>query len=144
MKKSFPLSAISLAMFAGYTELVHGAIIPWYETISFQVGMKMGNAWQITRGDLFIIGALFGLFTEIFKASRTGRTALRDHAQSFAVFAASLWLFLVRPGYGNSLFFMFLATTVFDVLTGFVITASSGSREVSLVSADDEQQAERA
>lgn len=135
MKKSFPLSALSLVMYAGYTELVNNTIMPWYEAISFQVGMRVGDAWQVSRGDLFILAALLGLFSEIIKATRVGRESLLNHGASFAVFAVSMMLFLTRPGYGNSLFFTFIVTAFFDVFMGFMITAASSRREVALVEA---------
>lgn len=144
MKKSFPLSALSLVMYAGYTELANNTITPWYEAISFQIGMKVGDAWQVSRGDLFIVAALLGLFTEILNATRVGRESVLNHALSCTVFAASMSLFLTRPGYGNSLFFMFVATTLFDVLTGFLITATSARRALAFVEEAATEMVERA
>jgi hypothetical protein len=132
MKKSFPLSALSLAMYAGYTELANNTVLPWFEAVSFRISMAVGDALQVTRGDLFIVAALLGLFSEILKATRVGRESLLNHGLSFGVFAVSVMLFLSRPGYGNSLFFMFLATTFFDVMMGFIITATSARRELAM------------
>jgi hypothetical protein len=40
-------------------------------------------------------------------------------------------LFLTRPGYGNSTFFIFMSMTLLDFMAGFIITAVTARRDIA-------------
>jgi len=132
MLQSFPLLAVSLLLFTGPTLLSSGAERPWYQAEAFSIQMMSGDMWRISAGDLFLTLSMILLFVEILRATRSGGESIINHAFSVIVFVCSLMLFLTRPGYGNSTFFIYMSMTLLDFLAGFIITTVTARRDISL------------
>jgi hypothetical protein len=88
-----------------------------------------GDTWQVSGGDLFLMFSLVLLFIEVVRSTRSGGDSITNHALSAVVFIASMILFLTRPGYGNSTFFLYLGMTLIDFMAGFMITAACARRD---------------
>lgn len=98
----------------------------------FSPVMPSGGTWQITLGDGLLALALFVLFFEILKSTRTGGNSVVDHALSMIVFVVCLILFLVWPPAATSLFFLITLTTLIDVIAGFSVTIRAARRDYSV------------
>ena len=134
MVRSFPLLVLSLVVFAGLN-LVDGGpekTVTWHEAEAFRLSIMSGDVWRLSGGDVFLLVSLVLFFVELLQATRTGGASLINHSFSVLVFIASLILFLTRPGYGNSVFFLFMMMTLLDFLAGFIITTVSAQRDVTL------------
>jgi hypothetical protein len=77
------------------------------------------------------------LLLELLRSTRGGRASIFNHAFSVMVFIGTLLLFVTVKGYGNSVFFIFMSMTLIDFLAGFIITAVSSQRAVSLTGVSD-------
>jgi hypothetical protein len=130
--QSFPLLALSVVLYAGVNIVMGGdPAQPWYDGEAFTVALMSGDVWHVSVGDVFLIASMVLLFIEVVRSTRSGGESLINHAFSVLVFVAALMLFLTRPGYGNSTFFILVAMTLLDFLAGFIITAVAARRDVS-------------
>jgi hypothetical protein len=98
----------------------------------FTVAMPSGGAWTITLGDMVLVVALFVLFFEILKSTRTGGNSVVDHSLSMIVFVVCLILFLIWPPAATSLFFLIMLTSLIDVIAGFSVTIRAARRDYSV------------
>ena len=96
------------------------------------VAMPSGGMWTITLGDMVLSVALFVLFFEILKSTRTGGNSVVDHALSMIVFVVCLILFLIWPPAATSLFFLVMLTSLIDVIAGFSVTIRAARRDYSV------------
>lgn len=126
--QSFPLLAITLGLFAFFDLTSDGA---WYRELWFSVRLMSGAVWQITGGDFFLGLSLLLLFVELVRATRSSGESIINHALSAVVFIASMLLFITRPGFGNSTFFLFTAMTMLDFMAGFIITTMAARRDTT-------------
>jgi hypothetical protein len=83
-------------------------------------------------GDGLLALALFVLFFEILKLTRTGGNSVVDHALSLIVFILCLILFLIWPLAATSVFFFITLTTLIDVIAGFSVTIRAARRDYSV------------
>src|SRR5262245_33138774 len=107
--ESFPLLALSLALFVLFNLSGSGGSHPWYTSEAFSVQQMSGDIWHISGGDVFLSFSMFLLFIELLRSTRSGGESIINHACSALVFVADLILFLTRQGYGNSVFCIFMA-----------------------------------
>jgi hypothetical protein len=98
----------------------------------FTVNMPSGGVWQISLGDMLLAAALFVLFFEILKSTRTGGNSVVDHALSMIVFMVCLILLLVWQAAATSLFFLITLISLVDVMAGFSVTIRSARRDYSV------------
>ncbi|MGB2930809.1 MAG: hypothetical protein WBB88_00365 [Methyloceanibacter sp.] len=98
----------------------------------FSPTMPSGGVWQITLSDMLLTVALFVLFFEILKSTRTGGNSVVDHALSMIVFVACLILFLIWQPAATSLFFLITLTALIDVIAGFSATIRAARRDYSV------------
>jgi hypothetical protein len=103
----------------------------------FSPVLPSGGTWQITLGDGLLALALFVLFIEILKSTRTGGNSVVDHALSLIVFAICLILFLIWPLAATSVFFLITLTTLIDVIAGFSVTIRAARRDYSVGGGDN-------
>jgi hypothetical protein len=103
----------------------------------FSPVLPSGGAWQITLGDGLLALALFVLFFEILKLTRTGGNSVVDHALSLIVFVICLILFLIWPLAATSVFFLITLTTLIDVIAGFSVTIRAARRDYSVGRGDN-------
>jgi hypothetical protein len=102
----------------------------WQQTL-FTVPMMSGGAWTMTWGDGLILLAIFLLFIEIMKSTRTSNRSIIDHLLSTFVFVAFLVEFLLVRDAATSLFFTLMMFALLDVLAGFSVTIRSAGRDVN-------------
>lgn len=98
----------------------------------FSVAMPSGGVWAISLGDMLLAGALFVLFFEVLKSTRTGGNSVVDHALSMIVFVVALMLFLIWPPASTSLFFLITLISLIDVMAGFSVTIRAARRDYSV------------
>lgn len=127
----FPLLAISLVVYAILT-LTGAAGASWYEVIFVQLPMVSGDVWEVTWGDIFLMISMALLFVELLRSTKTGSESIMNHALSVVVFIASLLLFIIVEGFGNSIFFLFMTMTFLDFMAGFIVTTVTARRDLAV------------
>ena len=137
MLQTFPLLAVSLAVFFLISIATGGGAQPWYEVEALRINLMSGDIWHITGGHLFIIFSMIMLFIEILRATRSGGASLINHAFSVIVFVSALMLFITTRGYGNSTFFIFTSMTFLDFMAGFIITTVTARRDFAFGRAEE-------
>jgi hypothetical protein len=86
----------------------------------------------MTLGDLFIVVALFVLFLEILKATRSGSGGLINHMLSMLVFIVFLTELLLVQDAATQVFFILMTISLIDVVGGFAVSIRSADRDVSI------------
>jgi hypothetical protein len=132
MLQSFPLLALSLLIYAAFTFLSGGNPQPWYDAPSVSIPMNSGDIWHLTMGHLFIGFSFVMLFVELLRSTRSGRASVMNHGLSVLVFIGALLMFTTVKGYGNSIFFLFVAMTFTDFMVGFIITTATSRRDIAI------------
>lgn len=130
----FPLLAISFLVYAALTliGLSGPAGEPWHEGVLLTLSMYSKDVWPITWGDLFLAGSVGLLFVELVRSTRTGAAAITNHLLSFMLFIIVLLAFILAPGFGNSVFFLFLTMTFLDPMAGLVVTTVTARRDLAV------------
>ena len=130
---SIPLTLVPLLVYnvIAFDFFGAGTGDPWQAPI-FTIDMVSDARFTMVLGDLMIVAALFLLFVEMLKATRTGIASLMDHILSMLVFVAYLVEFLIVPQAAASVFFILMAISLIDVIAGFSITITAARRDVSL------------
>jgi hypothetical protein len=98
----------------------------------FSVNMPSGGTWSITLADMMLTFALFVLFFEVLKSTRTGGNSVVDHVLSMIVFVVALIVFLIWPPAATSLFFLIMLICLIDVMAGFSVTIRSARRDYTV------------
>ncbi|GGD18923.1 hypothetical protein GCM10011342_29550 [Aquisalinus flavus] len=125
----FPLLFISLIVYVILHYLVGDG---WSASQLMQIPMVSGDMWRITYGDAFIIISMGLLFVELLRSTKTGSDSILNHALSVVVFIISLLAFIIMPGFGNSVFFIFLSMTFLDFMAGFIVTTVTARRDFGI------------
>jgi hypothetical protein len=126
MFSMIPLLAVSLVL---YTVGRFAGGADWTETELLTLTLVSDDRWLITYGHAFIILSMVFLFIELLRATKTGTDSLVNHALSALLFIAALLLFIIVPGYGNSIFFIFMSMTFLDFMAGFIVTTVTARRD---------------
>jgi len=126
MLTMFPLLAISLVIYLILNVVVGDS---WAANQLMEIPMVSGDMWRITYGDGFIILSMGLLFIELLRSTRTGSDSILNHALSVVVFIIALLMFIIMPGFGNSVFFIFLSMTFLDFMAGFIVTTVTARRD---------------
>ena len=134
MYQMFPLLAISLIVFAvlTLTGAVGTALVPWYDVTFIELPMVSEDIWIVTWGDVFLLASMALLFVELLRSTTTGSESIMNHALSVVVFVAALLLFIIVKGFGNSVFFLFMAMTFLDFMAGFIVTTVTARRDLAV------------
>lgn len=134
MYQMFPLLAISLVVFAvlTLTGAVGTADTPWYEMLFVQLPMVSGDTWSVSWGDVFLLSSMGLLFVELLRSTKTGSESIMNHALSVVVFVVALLLFIIVKGFGNSVFFLYMAMTFLDFMAGFIVTTVTARRDLNV------------
>jgi hypothetical protein len=134
MYQMVPLLGISLIVYSVLT--LTGAVgtpdQPWYDMLFVQLPMVSGDLWDVSWGDVFLLGSMGLLFVELLRATRTGSESIMNHAFSVVVFVIALLLFIIVEGFGNSVFFLFMSMTFLDFMAGFIVTTVTARRDLSV------------
>lgn len=130
----FPLLTISYVVFLVLTLV--GATgaggVAWYEAPLVQLPLYSQDLWIVRGGDLFIVASMGLLFVELIRATKTGTESITNHLLSFMLFIAVLLTFILAPGFGNSVFFIFMTMTLLDPMAGFVVTTVTARRDIGV------------
>lgn len=134
MFSMFPLLAVSLvtytiAVVAFGAEGQSAESVVWTARTLVEVPLVSGDKWVVTLGHGFIILSMVFLFVELLRATKTGTDSLVNHALSAVLFIVALLLFIIVPGYGNSIFFIFMSMTFMDFMAGFIVTTVTARRD---------------
>jgi len=134
----FPLLGLSMIVYAvitvigvGDATLVDGTL-PWHEVVLVELPLVSGDAWNVTWGTIFLTASMGLLFVELIRATKTGAESITNHLLSFMLFIVGLLLFIMAPGFGNSVFFLFLTMTFLDPMAGFIVTTVTARRDFSV------------
>ncbi|MAW81753.1 MAG: hypothetical protein CMI63_16065 [Parvularcula sp.] len=131
MYQMFPLLAVSLIVY-GVLTLTGAAGAEWYELTFVTLPMVSGDVWVVSWGDLFLLVSMGLLFVELLRSTKTGSESIMNHALSVVVFVASLLLFIIVGGFGNSVFFLFMTMTFLDFMAGFIVTTVTARRDLAV------------
>ena len=134
MVQMIPLLLISLVVYAvlTFTGMASFGETAWHEYILVTLPMYSGDEWQVTGGDAFLVLSMGFLFVELIRATKTETSSIINHGLSFALFVVVLLLFILAPGFGNSVFFIFLCMTFLDPMAGFVVTTVTARRDLAV------------
>ncbi len=134
MLQMFPLLTISFIVYTVLTFTGVGGVgeIPWYQVLVVELKMYSGDVWRVTWGDAFLVVSTGLLFVELIRATRTETSSIINHGLSFLLFIVVLLMFILAPGYGNSVFFIFLCMTFLDPMAGFVVTTVTARRDFAV------------
>jgi hypothetical protein len=129
---AFPLILIAVVL---YNLTVFGGGAAGHDIVSllgkdFVIPIFSGDKWKISLGDLFVLLALFLLFVETIKSTRSTSRELINHALSMLTFCAALVEFLIVKGFGTSTFFFIMAMCLFDVVAGYTISIIAARRDI--------------
>ncbi len=128
---AFPLLLINLIIYAIFVVITGSADVPAALAANvFEISIISGDILAVSLGDIFVLFAFFMMFIEVIKATNTSIVGILNHGLSAAVMVICLILLLVVQGYGNSVFLMITAMTVFELIAGFTITAVSARRDI--------------
>jgi hypothetical protein len=94
--------------------------------------LPSNHVWTIDVRDLFLVAALFVLYVEIFKSTRTNAAEIMEHTFAFLTLVASLLIFLLVPRAGTSLFGLLTLTCAIDVIAGFTVTMAAARRSIEV------------
>lgn len=97
----------------------------------FKIGLISSASLNVTINDLLIIAALFLLFIEIFKATRSDSGSIIDHMLSTFVFIAYLVAFLIWAPAGTGTFLILGIISLIDVLCGFSVSIPSARKDIA-------------
>ncbi len=98
----------------------------------FTAPLPSGGQWVFKVSDAVLTLALFLLFIEILKSTRTGGDSVVDHALSTIVLIVCIILFLVWSLAATSVFFLITMVSLIDVVAGFSITIRAARRDYSI------------
>ena len=101
-------------------------------TTIFSQTMISGTTWTLSLSDVLIVFALFLLFIEILKSTRTGPGSIVDHLLSTVLFIVCLVEFLTVQEAATSTFFLITVITLIDVVAGYSVTISSARRDFAV------------
>lgn len=139
MYQMFPLLAISLIIYAvitltgvgDFTDAA-GLVTPWYDVTVVSLNLVSGDIWNVTWGAVFLVFSMGLLFVELVRATQTGTDSLTNHFLSFILFIVGLLLFIMAPGYGNTIYFVFLCMLFLDPMAGFIVSNVTARRDFAV------------
>ena len=125
----FPLLVVPLAIYNIIAFLMPD--LNWTDTVA-TVHLMSGQDWKIATGDVLIAIALLMLAGEVMKSRWAARRGIDDHLLALLVCAGILAEFLLVKQAASSTFFLLLAISVADVISGFAPRPQPEPSEVAL------------
>lgn len=131
----FPLLTVSLIIYAVITFTGVGdittvdGVVNWYDVKVLPLDLPSGDVWEITWGVIFLVLSMGFLFVELIRATQTGADSITNHLLSFLLFIIAAFLFVLMPGFGNGVFFVFLTMLFLDPMAGFIVTTVTARRD---------------
>jgi hypothetical protein len=114
----FPLLLIPLA--------IYNIIVFLMPDVSFtdplvKLTLMSGAEWTVTLSDVLLTLAILLLLAEVIKGARPGAKYLTDHLLSLIVFGAAAAEFVLWPKFGTSTYFLMMALSLVDFLSGLAL-----------------------
>jgi hypothetical protein len=98
----------------------------------FDLTMVSQQVWHFTWRDLMLVFGIACLFGEVLKSTNTSSRAIVNHILSTLVFIAYLIEFLVVGFAAQSVFFILMVLSLFDVLAGLTISIKAARRDLAV------------
>lgn len=121
-----------LLVFLAYNAIVFTQGVGALNDVILSVNMVSGSVWSLTVSDILLTAALFLLFIEVIKATRTGAGTILDHLLSTFVFIACLVEFIVVRQASTSTFFLIMVIAFIDVVAGYSVSIRSARRDLAV------------
>lgn len=131
MLNMIPMLGISLIAYT-IGRLVLGPA--WIDEVILTQTLVSGDPWVVTYGHVFLLVSMVFLFIELLRATETGTSSIVNHGLSMVLAVAALLLFILVPGYGNSIFLIFMSMTFLDFTAGFIVTTVTARRDFGVTS----------
>ena len=124
----FPLLLIPLA--------IYNIIVFLMPTVSFtdplvKLTLMSGAEWPITLSDVLLALGILLLMCEVIKGARPGAKYLTDHLLSLIVFGAATAEFVLWSKFGTSTYFLLVALSMVDFLSGLALRTRRGAVAVA-------------
>ena len=124
----FPLLLIPLA--------IYNIIVFLMPTVSFteplvRLTLMSGAEWPITLSDVLLTLGVLLLMCEVIKGARPGAKYLTDHLLSLIVFGAATAEFVLWSKFGTSTYFLLVALSMVDFLSGLALRTRRGAVAVA-------------
>jgi hypothetical protein len=124
----FPLLLIPLA--------IYNIIVFLMPTVSFtdplvKLTLMSGAEWPITLSDVLLALGVLLLMCEVIKGARPGAKYLTDHLLSLIVFGAATAEFVLWSKFGTSTYFLLVALSMVDFLSGLALRTRRGAVAVA-------------
>ncbi len=126
---AFPMILLVLV---AYNAVVFTNGIAQLGHVVLSINMTSGALWSLTVSDILITAALFLLFIEVLKATRTGAGTILDHLLSTLVFIACLVEFIIVREAATGTFFLIMVIAFIDVVAGYSVSIRSARRALSV------------
>lgn len=130
--RNFPLLILPLLVYNAYSMGFVSVIGDIWPAEIFRFDMISGAIFSLSRGGVIVVAALFLLFIEILKATRTARATIIDHLLSTLVFIVYLIQFITDPAAATTTYFICMMIALLDVIAGYSISIRVASRDVTL------------
>lgn len=116
---------------AAVPSAVANAIHPLDKPLFF-LPLPSGASMPVSMHEFLLILAVFLLYIELFKSTKTGTSTIVEHVFSLLVFMAFfIELIMWRPA-GTPTFFVITLLAFLDVVAGFTITISTARRDFGM------------
>src|SRR5436305_12811082 len=92
----------------------------------FKLALMSGAEWPVTLSDVLLALGILLLLLEVVKAARPGAKYFTDHLLSLIVFGAAAAEFVLWPKFGTSTYFLLVALSMVDFLSGLALRTRRG------------------
>jgi len=123
---------VYLLLFANYAMFQNADGQSLLNVIVLEFTLPSTRTIVLTLSDALILAAIFTLYLETFKATRTSNLSIIEHSLSLVVFIVFLVEFLIFPEVGNATFLILMVASLMDVIIGFTVTISTARRDLSI------------
>jgi hypothetical protein len=124
----FPLLLIPLAIYNIIVFLMPGVS---FTDPLVKLTLMSGAEWPLTLSDVLLALGILLLMCEVIKGARPGAKYLTDHLLSLIVFGAAAAEFVLWSKFGTSTYFLLVALSMVDFLSGLALRTRRGAVAVA-------------
>src|SRR4051812_31079870 len=124
----FPLLLIPLAIYNIIVFLMPGVS---FTDPLVKLTLMSGTEWPLTLSDVLLALGILLLMCEVIKGARPGAKYLTDHLLSLIVFGAAAAEFVLWSKFGTSTYFLLVALSMVDFLSGLALRTRRGAVAVA-------------
>ena len=125
----FPLLVVPFAIYNIVAFIMPG--VSWASPVA-TIHLVSGQDWTVSLADILLAVSILLLAVEVTKSTRMGTRTIVDHILSMVLFIVMLIEFLLVRQAGTSAFFILMIISLVDVLAGFIVTARSAQRDMTV------------